>query len=188
MDSSPLESTDDLEATRSDAKRQADEMLAILYEEMRRIARGQMRGQPANQTMQATALVNEAYLRIQSRREGAPNVSDRDRLLSLAAAAMRSVLVDNARAKNRLKRRPPGLAVPLDQVTESYEEHAIDLIALDEALDRLAEVDPQMVRIVELRFFGGLGLKEVARVLRLSVSRVENEWLTARAWLREELG
>ncbi len=162
-------------------------MLAVLYEEMRRIARGQMRAQPGNQTLQATALVNEAYLRIQSRREGAPNVSDRDRLLSLAASAMRSVLVDNARSKNRPKRRPPGTSVPLDEVTDSYEVHAIDLIALDEALDRLADFGATMVRVLELRFFGGLEFKEVARVLGLPVSRVEKEWQTARAWLREEL-
>ncbi|MEM7309777.1 MAG: sigma-70 family RNA polymerase sigma factor [Planctomycetota bacterium] len=171
----------------TDGDRQAaDELLPLLYSALHQMARGEMRRQRPDHTLGATALVHEAYLKLFQGQGG--DFRDRDHFLALASRAMRQVLVDHARTRNREKRRPPGKCVPLDDLVESYETSAEDLVSLDDALRKLASVDPQMVKVVELRFFGGLPVKDVARILGLSVRTVEREWQAARGWLKKTLG
>ncbi|MCZ6598799.1 MAG: sigma-70 family RNA polymerase sigma factor [Planctomycetota bacterium] len=161
----------------------ADKLLPLIYGELHRMAERKMRGQSPDHTLQATALVNEAYLKLFQ--DGKGRVKNREHFLALAATAMRSVLVDHARTKNRQKRKATGKNVPLDNLLDSYQSRAVvDLIALDDALKKLAEFDADMARVVELRFFGGLSVKEVASVLEVSTRRVEREWTMAKAWLR----
>jgi RNA polymerase sigma factor (TIGR02999 family) len=167
-----------------DAGAEAD-LLGHVYEDLRRVARGCMRGQPRGHTLQATALVHEAWLRL-ARARGFP-WKDREHFLSVAARAMRQVLVDHARGKGRRKRGGGRRRHPLDAIVVTYEERAIDLLALDEALGRLGGVDPQAARIVERRFFGGMSVEEVARSLGVSVRTAERDWEHARAWLHRAL-
>jgi RNA polymerase sigma factor (TIGR02999 family) len=166
-------------------ERAAEELLPLVYDELHRLAKHRMRSQRPDHTLQATALVNEAYLKLFG--GGQPNWRDRDHFIAVAARAMRSVLVDHARSKQRQKRQPTGECVALDELMDSFEERAFDLIALDEALNRLGDADRLTVRVIELRFFAGLSYKEIARVLGLSVRTVEREWEAGRAWLRKEM-
>jgi RNA polymerase sigma factor (TIGR02999 family) len=161
-------------------------LFAELYADLRARADRFMRGQPRDLTLQATALVHEACLKIfgHERLEGA----DRSHLLALASTAMRSVLVDHARARGRVKRVPPGERLPIDEVHLAFEERAVDLVALDEALAKLATFDPTMARAVELHFFGGLSLEDTARVVDLPLRTLERRWAATRAWLRGEVG
>lgn len=163
-----------------------DGLLEDLYAELRRRAERFMRGQPRDLTLQTTALVHEACLKIfgQQRLEGA----DRSHVLALASTAMRSVLVDHARARGRAKRLPPGQRVPIDDLQVAYEERAVDLLALDDALTQLASFDPPMARAVELHFFGGLSLEDTARILEIPLRTLERRWKATRAWLRTEIG
>jgi RNA polymerase sigma factor (TIGR02999 family) len=160
----------------------SDQLFMLVYDELHRMADRQMRRQRPDHTLQATALVNEAYIRVFGQ-----DWRDRDHFLSVAARAMRSILVDHARKKTTAKRTPGGQRVPLDELTQTYEDRAIDLVAMDEALNRLAEVDPNMVRLVELRFFAGLSMEESASFLNISTRKAQKEWSTARAWLRREV-
>jgi len=160
----------------------SDQLFSLVYDELHRMADRQMRRQRPDHTLQATALVNEAYIRVFGRKW-----RDRDHFRSVAARAMRSILVDHARKKTTVKRTPGGQRVPLDELTQTYEERAIDLVALDKALNRLAEVDPDMVRLVELRFFAALTMEETASFLNISIRSAQKEWHTARAWLRREV-
>jgi len=161
-------------------------VFAELYAELRRHAERFMRGQPRDLTLQATALVHEACLKIfgPERLQG----TDRGHVLALAATAMRSVMVDHARARGRIKRMPPGVRVPMDDLQVAYEDRAIDLIALDQALVRLATFDPAMARVVELHFFAGLSLADTADGLGVSLRTLERRWAATRAWLRKEIG
>jgi len=161
------------------------ELLAGLYEDLRLRARRYMRGQRPDHTLQTTALVNEACLRLLGQ-DGA-SWNGRDHVLALAASAMRSVLVDHARARLRAKRSAPGLRVPLDELIEGFQENGVDVLALDEALAHLARENPRQARVVEVRFFAGLGLEETAAALGISVDTVKADWRFARAWLNREL-
>jgi RNA polymerase sigma factor (TIGR02999 family) len=163
-----------------------DHLMRELYSELHRRAERWMRSQPRNVTLQTTALVNEACLKILASEEARP--SDRVHLLALASTAMRHVLVDHARSRARLKRSPPGDRTELEGLAVAYEDHAVDLLALDEALRRLAEFDPPMARAVELRFFGGMSVEDTARVLGLPKRTFERCWEATRAWLRAEIG
>jgi RNA polymerase sigma factor (TIGR02999 family) len=156
-----------------------------LYGELRRRAEHFMRGQPRDLTLQATALVHEACLKLCGRgeREGL----DRTRLLALASTAMRSVLVDHARARGRIKRAPPGRRLPIDELQLAFEERAGDLVALDAALAKLATFDTGMVEVVDLHFFAGLSFAEVARATRVPLRTVERRWAATRAWLSREI-
>jgi len=159
----------------------ADSVIAILYDELRAIARAQMGGAGgAAQTLQPTALVHEAYLRLVRHGDSWEN---RRHFLGFAARAMRSVLVDHARAKRRAKRGGGLKREPLHAAVAWFEENRIDLLALDEALKRLEREDTRRHRIVELRFFAGLDNAEVAKTLSISLATVEREWAVARAWL-----
>lgn len=161
------------------------ELLASLYEDLRLRARRYMRGQRPDHTLQTTALVNEACLRLLGQDDARWN--DRDHVLALAARAMRSVLVDHARARLRAKRSAPGLRVPLDELIDGFQEGGVDVLALDEALGRLAAFDPLMAQAVELRFFAAQPVEDAARILGLPKRTFERHWSAARAWLKAEL-
>lgn len=163
-----------------------DDLLRCIFEELHALARMHMRGQRAEHTLQPTALVHEAYLRLF--RASEPGFQDRAHFLRTASRAMRCVLVDHAREKARLKRTAPGERLPLDGLGELFEDRAGDLGALDEALTRLARIDARAVEVVELRFFGGRAEREIAEILGISERTVERDWNAARAWLRRELG
>ena len=161
------------------------ELFDLVYEELHGRAQSYMRAQPRNHSLGATALVHEAYLRL-ARLPQAP-WKDRGHFLALASQAMRCILTDRARARARMPQRVTGVESLLDDWVCACEREVGDLPQLDEALDRLKEFDEEMVRAVELRFFGGLKVEETARVLGLPKRTLEHRWLAARAWLRAEL-
>ena len=163
-----------------------DELLPIVYEELHRIAARMMKGQSRDHTLQATALVHEAYLRLVDE-EVQSSFESRSHFLCVAAKAMRSVLVDHARRRGAAKRAGSGQRLRLDSVAEALEREGADLLSLDEALTRLAALDEDLARAVELRFFAGLSVEETARVLSVSEPTVVRAWRVARMWLRREL-
>jgi RNA polymerase sigma factor (TIGR02999 family) len=162
-------------------------LVEAIYAELRRMAAGMMRQERPDHTLQASALVHEALLRILSSDAlaGAPH---RRYLFAAAAQAMRQVLVDHARSRRASKRSGGRSRVPLDAALAGFEEQGLDVIALHEALERLAATHPRAAHVVELRFFGGLSMPEVAESLELSVTTIEGDWRFARAWLRGQLG
>jgi RNA polymerase sigma-70 factor, ECF subfamily len=163
-----------------------DALLEAVYGELRRLAAYHMRDARPGHTLQPTALVHEAYLKLVRGADG--SWKDRAHFFAAAAQAMRHILVDHARARATDKRAGDAPRVPLDEAVEAAVSDDVDLVALHEALDRLSAVDPEAGRIVELRYFGGLTVPEVAEVLGVSRATVEREWAAARAWLRAELG
>jgi RNA polymerase sigma-70 factor, ECF subfamily len=160
-------------------------LVPLVYDQLRRLARSHMRRERRMQTLQTTALVHEAYMRLVDQR----NVrwQNRAHFFAIAAQAMRRILVSRARAGLAEKRGGGGEKIQIDDLEIANPESSVDLVAIDEALQRLAGLDPQQGRIVELRFFGGLTVEETADVLQLSASTVKREWRTAKAWLRREL-
>jgi RNA polymerase sigma factor (TIGR02999 family) len=158
------------------------ELLPLIYEQLRRVARQHLRNQRADHTLQTTALIHEAYLRL----AGSAGISVRDRshFVALASRMMRQVLVDHARGRLAVKRQG-GVRVTLSEAADVAEE--VDVLGVDEALTRLSELDEQQARIVELRFFGGLSIQETADVLNISESTVKRDWTMARTWLSREL-
>lgn len=166
----------------------AEALFPLVYAELRRLAGHYMAHQGAAHTLQPTALVNEAYLKLVD--VDAARLSDRAHFFRLAASAMRSVLVDHARGKGRAKRGGDRLRVTLDQplAGPAPDGEGHDLLDLDEALQRLADMDAQLATIVELRFFAGLGHTEIAAQLEVSTRTVERAWRVARAWLSNDLG
>jgi RNA polymerase sigma factor (TIGR02999 family) len=163
-----------------------DRLLPVVHAELHRIAAGYMRRERADHTLQPTALVNEAYLRLVDQRD--VEWRDRAHFLGVAAQLMRLILVDHARARRAAKRAGGAERVALDDAVVAVGERDVDLVALDEALGRLTELDSRLSKVVELRYFGGLTTREVAEVLGVSTATVEREWATARGWLRRELG
>jgi RNA polymerase sigma factor (TIGR02999 family) len=162
-----------------------DALWPQVYDELRRLARRSMRDQRGEHTLQPTALVHEAYLKL-SRAPGL-DASDRSRFLSLAAHAMRQILVDHARSKSTLK-RDQGVRVELADVAGGADApRAVDLLALDQALERLTAIDERKVRIIELRYLAGLTVEEVAETLGLSTPTVKRETAMAKAWLLHEI-
>ena len=158
-----------------------DELMPIVYAELRRLARSYMRNQPADHTLQTTALVNEAYLRlIDSSRV---NWQNRTHFFAISAQLMRRVLVDFARQRNSLKRGGEVQKVELDEALVVASEPKTDLVALDDALKILAKMNPRQSEVVELRYFGGLSEEEIAEHLGVSVRTVRRDWSVARAWL-----
>ena len=161
-----------------------DLLVPIVYDELRRLAHHYMRGERQEHTLQTTALVNEAYLRLAGIH--ALKWRDRAHFFAMAATLMRRVLVDYARQRAREKR---GAGVSVTSLDENAiaPRPAVDVVALDEALERLAAVDPQQSRVVELRFFAGLSVKETAEALGVSPATVKRDWATAKLWLYNEL-
>jgi len=169
---------------RGDAKA-ADELLPLVYEELRHLAASKMSHEPPGQTLQATALVHEAYIRMVGSQD--QNWSGRTHFLAAAAEAMRRILIDNARRKQRLKRGGAQQRVDLDDAELAIEGPSDDLIALDEALARLAEMDQTRADLVKLRYFAGLTLEQAAGVLNLPERTAKRYWAHARAWLYKQL-
>lgn len=161
-----------------------DELIPVVYDALRRIARHHLRGERAGHTLQTTALINEAYLRLV---EQSVPWQSREHFFGIAARLMRQILVDYARTRQRLKRGGDRQQISLTSA-EAAGEQAADLLALNDALETLTAVDPQRSQIVELRFFGGLTIEETAHVMGISTASVERGWRAARAWLQTELG
>lgn len=162
-----------------------NQVFPMVYGELRRLAGRYLRDESDGHTLQPTALVHEAYLRLLQRDE--LHVRTTGEFLAVAAQAMRRILVDHARARGRAKRGGGKARVPLDDLAELFEESAMDLIGLDEALEELARVDPRKVRLVELRFYAGLSVEEAAGVLGVARRTAELDWTTTRAFLRARL-
>jgi RNA polymerase sigma-70 factor (ECF subfamily) len=163
----------------------AAKMSSSLYGELHRLAVAKMRFERGNHTLQPTALVHEAYLRLADRSE--PLGNDRIQVLSLAAQIMRNILVDHARRRQAAKRGAGALQVTFDEVPVAAPASMVDVLAVDDALTRLAKFDPRQAEILELHFFGGLTLEEIALQLGLSARTVKRDWSMARAWLRQDL-
>lgn len=162
-----------------------DRLMPLVYEELRRLARQCMRRERVGHTLQTTALVNEAYLRMVNSSQ--VEWHDRAHFFAIAAQLMRRVLVDEARKRHYQKRGGEFTRIELDETVMAGGQRDSDLLALDEALDRLAEFAPRKCRIVEMRFFGGLSIAETGKVLGLSPDIVKREWRTAKLWLLNEL-
>ena len=167
-------------------ERVADQLLPLVYDELRALAEHHLRRERADHTLQATALVHEAYMRLVD--------SDRIRLrnrahfFALAAQSLRRILVDYARNHNRRKRGGERGKLSLEVIPELSVETDVDVLALDEALAELKTVDERYAQIVEIRFFGGMTMEEIAAMMGISISTVERDWRVARAWLYRKLG
>jgi RNA polymerase sigma factor (TIGR02999 family) len=162
-----------------------DRLLPLVDEELRRLAHRYMNRERAGHTLQTTALVNEAFLRLFNRSK--VDWQNRAHFFGLAAQLMRTILVDHARSHASTKRGGGAYKLELDEALAVSQQKASEVLALDEALQQLAVIDPQQGRIVELRFFGGLTVEETAEVLHLSPATIKREWSTAKAWLYREL-
>jgi RNA polymerase sigma factor (TIGR02999 family) len=163
-------------------------LMPLVYDELRRIARRHLWRQRPNHTLQSAALVNEAYLRLV--RQESPQWQNRAHFFGVAAQAMRQILVDYARSRLAAKRGMGAPRFTLDTkvaLPKPEKEDGVDLVALDEALNTLTALEPRQSRIVELRFFGGLSIRDTAVVLRISPATVKREWTMARMWLHREL-
>jgi RNA polymerase sigma factor (TIGR02999 family) len=161
-------------------------LIPLVYDELRRLAESYLRRERGDHTLQATALVHEAYLRLVD--QNRVKWQNRAHFFGIAAQAMRRVLVDHARAHRASKRGGSYTHVTLHEAAEVAAEQTLDLIALDTALERLSAVDPQQSKIAELRYFGGLTIEETAEVLGVSPATIKREWTIAKAWLRREIG
>ncbi|HKR11655.1 MAG TPA: ECF-type sigma factor [Pyrinomonadaceae bacterium] len=173
-----------IEAFIHDAHPTHEELIVRVYDKLRRLAAYYLRRERADHTLQPTALVHEAYMRLAA--QDSVDWRNQEHFVGVAAAMMRRVLVDHARGHKRDK-RCGGLKLSLAEVYDHAESEAEDLVVLDEALRRLARKYPQKSRVVELRFFGGLSIQETAHILQVSDSTVERDWKFARAWLAREI-
>ena len=160
-------------------------LIPLVYGELRRMAAGYMRRERTGHTLQATALVHEAYLKLLG--QHSVDWQNRAHFFGIAAQVMRRILIDHARGHVRDKRGGGREAVPLDEALVFSPERSADFLELDSALERLAELDPRQAKIVELRFFGGLTVEEAAEVLGISPKTVKRDWSVAKAWLHGEL-
>ena len=163
----------------------AERLFPLVYEELHALAGGLLAHERAGHTLQTTALVHEAYLRLIGREDLAD--ADRTRFVGVAAQAIRRVLVDHARRRGAVKRGSGAKRVLLDDAARVTERSEIDLLALEEALEELAALNERQARVVELRFYGGLDVAETAEVLGVSPRTVEGDWSMAKAWLRPRL-
>ncbi|MGB9234061.1 MAG: sigma-70 family RNA polymerase sigma factor [Terriglobales bacterium] len=154
-----------------------------VYDELRRVARHYLRQERPGHTLQGTALVHEAYLRLE--KQGAAEFQNREHFLAICAQLMRQILVEHARGRGAAK-RDGGVRLELDD-NLAFKTRSVDMVALDDALKELAKLDTQQSRIVELRFFGGLSIEETARALDLSPTTVKRHWATAKLWLHHEM-
>jgi len=162
-----------------------DALLPIVYGELKALAAHYLRNERPNHTLQPTALVHEAYLRLSQQRD--VDWSNKTQLFGVAAQMMRRILVNHAEARNAEKRGGDVTRVTLDESVSWEGTRDVDIVALDEALTRLAQLDVRQERVVELRFFAGLSIEETAQVLDISPATVKREWTMAKAWLRNEL-
>jgi RNA polymerase sigma factor (TIGR02999 family) len=163
-----------------------EQLMPLVYEELRRLARAYLRGERADHTLQSTALVHEAYLRLAG--QNPPQWQNRAHFFAIAARVMRRILVDHARARAADKRGSGVCTLALDEALAPAQKINLDVIALDSALTQLAELDDQQSQIVELRFFAGLTIEDTSEALGISPATVKRDWLVARAWLFRALG
>jgi RNA polymerase sigma-70 factor (ECF subfamily) len=161
------------------------ELTPLVYEELRRLAHHQMGGQRPDHTLQTTALVNEAYLRLADQTN--PSWQDRAHFFAVAARAMRQILVNYAKSYRAQKRGGGALKVELDEAAIVSPEKSKEIVELHEALERLASLDSRKARVVELKYFGGLNHDEIAEVMKVSTVTVRRDWVFAKAWLHNEL-
>ncbi len=185
MTPQPKEVTQLLQQTARGDREALDQLLPLVYKELRQIADRYLKRERADHTLQATALVHEAYLRLVDQRE--TEWQNRAHFFGVAAQMMRRILVDYARASQTAKRGSGSVKVSLDDVLEISEEQMGSMLALDEALSALEQLDPQKSRIVELRFFGGLSIEETAEALGIGTATVIRQWRMAKAWLYKEV-
>jgi RNA polymerase sigma factor (TIGR02999 family) len=162
-----------------------ERLLPLVYEELRRVARARLRQEQPGHTLQATALVHEAYLRLVGSHGQTPQ--NRTHLFAMAARLMREILVDHARRKAARKRGGTATMIALDESVPAPELATIDLLALDEALTELHNLEPRLCRVVELKFFAGLNIDETAQALQISTATVERDWTISKAWLHQRL-
>ncbi len=160
-------------------------LMPVVYDELRRLARHYLRQERTAQSLQATALVNEAYLRL--KKDKKQPWQNRTHFLAIAATSMRQILVERARARNAAKRGGSQIRITLDEAIAAGTGKSLDLLALDEALTRLADIDPEQARIIELRFFAGLSIEDCADTMGISAATVKRGWSMARAWLKREM-
>lgn len=160
-------------------------LVPLVYDEMRRLAHSYLRRERSDHTLQSTALVHEAYVRLTG--NAPPQWQNRAHFFGVAAHLMRQILVEHARSRNTSKRGGDVVRLAIDNLNEPGEHPDLDIVALDDALKDLARIDPQQGRVVELRFFTGLSIEETAEVMGISASTVKRDWSTARAWLFREL-
>ena len=181
----PKEVTQLLIAWSNGEEEALEKLVPLVYDELRRIARRYMKREPAGHTLQTTALVNEAYLRLIEQK--GMKWQNRAHFFAISAQLMRRILVSMARARHADKRGGEARQVSLDEALVISEERAAELVALDEAMNELAALDPRRSRVVELRYFGGLSVEETAEVLKISPETVMRDWKRAKAWLYTEL-
>ncbi|RMF81738.1 MAG: sigma-70 family RNA polymerase sigma factor [Planctomycetota bacterium] len=175
-----------LDAAKAGDRSAARDLLPLVYEELRKLAAARMARLPAGQTLQATALVHEAYIRVVG--ESDPGWDSRAHFFGAAARAMRNILVDRARRKGRVRHGGDLKRVEYDEGALGMQRTSVDVLALDEALARLEASDARKAQIVSLRCFAGLSVDEIAQLLQVSSRTIERDWRFARAWLARELG
>jgi RNA polymerase sigma-70 factor, ECF subfamily len=163
----------------------ASKLMPLIYDELRRLAASYMRRERTDHTLQATALVHEAYLKLVEQRS--TDWQSRAHFFGVAAQMMRRILVDHARGHSRQKRGGEHAKVPLDEALVMADRQADEVLAVDDSLNELAKIDPRQAKVVELRFFGGLSVEEAANVIGVSPKTVKREWSVAKAWLTADL-
>jgi len=166
-------------------KEALDQLLPLVYDELRRQAARYLRRERAGHTLQTTALIHEAYIRLVDQKR--VQWQNRAHFFGIAAQLMRRILVDHARSKHRVKRGGSDVRVSLAEASLTVKARDLNVLAIDEALDRLAQVDERQAKVVELRFFSGLSVEETAEVLQISPATVKREWSMAKAWLHREI-
>lgn len=181
----PTDFTQLLVNWRNGDKSALDEMTPVLYGELRRLARHLLAAERPDHTLQPTALVHEAYMRLVNQR--VVDWRNRAHFLGIAASMMRRILINHAAAHNAAKREGYAQAITLDDALGVFTNPRVDLLDLDHSLDRLTRLDPQQGKVVELRYFGGLSIDETAEVMGISPSTVKREWGTARLWLIQQM-
>ena len=181
----PEEFTQLLVDWRNGDKSALDAMTPVLYDELRRMARRLLAGERADHTLQPTALVHEAYIRLVDQRS--VDWQNRAHFLGIAAGMMRRILINHARAFKAAKREGYADAITLDDALGLFTNPRLDLLDLDQSLDKLTQLDPRQGKVVELRYFGGLSIEETAEVMGISPSTVKREWGTARLWLVQQM-
>jgi RNA polymerase sigma-70 factor, ECF subfamily len=185
MDPEPADVTILLSELASGDPAAAEKLLPFVYDELRRLAHKHMRRERPDHTLQATALVHEAYLRLVRQHE--VSWQGRSHFFGIASSLMRRILIDYARGHVRVKRGGATSVLPLDEALAFSPDRSAELLRLDEALDRLAKLDERQSKIVELRFFGGLSVEETAEFLKVSPKTVKRDWSVAKAWLHGEM-
>jgi len=186
MKPAPQEVTQLLIAWSNGDQSALDKLMPLVYDELRQMARQYMSHQAPGHTLQTTALIHEAFIRLVDQKE--KRFENRAHFFAVAAQAMRHILVDYARARSRAKRGGEVRVVSLEEAAIASEERAAELVALDDALDALDAFDPRKSRVVEMRYFGGLSVEETASVLKVSPDTVMRDWRLAKTWLLRELG